>query len=63
MNEPLARAAIPVVAAEQPCKPNDLVSRLRKEYGASHADANQTMLALIRDGRLKRTFTGKLQLP
>jgi hypothetical protein len=63
MNETLANAAVAIVAAGQPCKPNDLVVRLRKEHGASHAEANQTMLALIRDGRLKRTFTGKLQLP
>jgi hypothetical protein len=61
--ESLRWIAIGIVADCQPCRPNQLVKRLRSEYGASHRAANETLLTLIRDGRLRRTFSGKLVLP
>ena len=59
-NEALRATAIQIVAAREPCKPNDLLKILRKEYGASHRAANETMLTLIRDGYLSTNFSGKL---
>jgi hypothetical protein len=63
MNMNLIQIALSIVSESQPCKANDLVKRLRKEHGASHQQANQTLLVLIRDGYVKRTLTGKLVLP
>jgi hypothetical protein len=62
-NENLRRAAIAIVAERQPCSPYDLLEALRRDYGASHGAANTTMLTLIRDGLLERTFDGRLVLP
>jgi hypothetical protein len=62
-NEALRRTAIEIVAANEPCKPYDLLKVLRTQYGASHRAANETMLTLIRDGYLRTNFTGKLVLP
>jgi len=62
-SQELQQIAIGVVAECQPCKPYDLLDRLKREYGASHGEANKTMLLLIRDGRLKRSFFGELTLP
>ena len=59
----LKRVAIAIVRDEQPCRPNRLVKRLRSEHGASHRAANETLLTLIRDGLLRRTFSGKLVVP
>ena len=63
MNQDFRQIAISIVSQNQPCKPNDLVKRLRKDHGASHREANETLLTMIRDRQLKRTFTGKLVLP
>lgn len=54
--------AIEVVGRSQPCSPYTLTDALKKA-GASHAVANRTMLELIRDGVLSRTFDGRLILP
>jgi hypothetical protein len=54
--------AVQVVAQGQPCKPNDLIKAL-EGYGASVRAANETLLTMIRDGQLKRTWNGKLVLP
>jgi hypothetical protein len=62
-NEHLKQIAVAIVAEAQPCRPNDVVRRLRGEFGASHAEANRTLLELIRDGYLRRTFFGELVLP
>jgi hypothetical protein len=59
-NEQLRRLGVEYVAANQPCRPNDLVRWLRKQCGASTRAANETLLTLLRDGYLRRTFTGKL---
>lgn len=60
-NQELRRAAIDYVASCQPCKPNDLLKWLRQSHEASHRAANETLLTLVRDGYLRRTFTGKLR--
>jgi hypothetical protein len=62
-NQELRRIAIAIVGETQPCKPYELLRRLRKEYGASHRAANETILTLLRDGLLRTNFTGKLVLP
>ena len=62
-SQELQAIAIAIVGENQPCKPYYLLDRLKREYGASHGEANQTLLVLIRDGRLKRTFFGDLVLP
>jgi hypothetical protein len=62
-NEYFRQIAIEIVAENQPCRPYYLLGRLRKEYGASVRAANETMFTLMRDGILRRTFTGKLKLP
>ena len=59
----LRQKALQYVAANQPCKPNDLLRWLKKEQGASHQMANVTMLRMVHDGDVKRTATGKLTLP
>ena len=59
----LRQIAIAIVTETQPCKPNNLVARLRNQFGASHAEANRVLLELIRDGPVKRTFFGKLVVP
>jgi hypothetical protein len=51
-----------IVAESQPISPYALLGRLRDDFGASHSDANRTMLELLRDGRLKSGFSG-LTLP
>jgi hypothetical protein len=61
-NPELQRAAIQIVSANQPAKPYYLLGVLRREYGASHRAANETLFALLRSGHLKRTFTGKLRV-
>jgi hypothetical protein len=61
--EQLRQIAVTIVAKNQPCKPYTLLDILKRQYGASHGDANRTMLELIRDGRVKRTFFGDLVLP
>jgi hypothetical protein len=63
MDSELAEIAVAIVAANQPLKPNDLLKTMRKQHGASHREANTTFLMLLRDGRIRRTFTGKLVLP
>lgn len=58
----LQRLAIEYVSQYQPCTANRLVKALR-ENGASHRAANETLFALMRDGHVRRTWTGKLVLP
>lgn len=60
---PWRQIAVAIVEQEQPCPANRLVSRLKHEFGANTAQANTTLLELIRDGAVRRTFTGKLVLP
>jgi hypothetical protein len=62
-NDSLRRVAIEVVGQNQPCRPYHLLGTLRQEYGASVRAANETMFTLLRDGLLKRTWTGKVKLP
>lgn len=61
--ERLQQIAIRLVAETQPTSAVNVISRLKREAGASHHEANSTVLRLIRDGRVKRTFLGKLILP
>jgi hypothetical protein len=61
---PELRAAVVEVLAELgPTRPNKLLKRLRKEYGASHRAANETMFRMMHDGSIRRTFAGKVKLP
>ena len=62
-NEQLRQAGVAIVAEHQPCSPYQLLDTLKRDYGATHAAANATMLTLIRDGWLDRTFDGRLALP
>ncbi len=62
-DEQLRQAAIAIVAQRQPCSPYDLLDTLKRDYGASHGAANTTLLTLMRDGLLQRTFDGRLTLP
>jgi hypothetical protein len=62
-NEYLRQAAITVVGQQQPCPPHQLQAILKRDYGASTRAANETLFTLMRDGYLRRTFTGKLALP
>jgi hypothetical protein len=59
----LSQIAITIVAARQPCSPYTLLDRLKNDFGASTAQANTTMLTLIRDGQIRRTSDGRLVLP
>jgi hypothetical protein len=59
-NQQLRRIAVGIVAQSGRCRPDDLVRRLRNAFGASHSEANRTLLELIRDGAVKRTFFGEL---
>lgn len=59
----LKRLAIEIVAANQPCSPNYFKRALKREGGASERAANETLLTMIRDGELRRTWNGKLVLP
>jgi len=58
----LMRLAAAYVGANQPCTANSLV-RMLKNAGASTRAANETLLFMIRDGYLRRTWNGKLTLP
>ena len=58
----LMQFALQVVAANEPCKPGYLRKVLRQN-GASVRAANETLLFLMRDGRVRRTWNGKLKLP
>jgi len=58
----LMRVALEFVAANEPCTANNLV-RMLKQSGASTRAANETLLVAIRDGRVRRTWNGKLTLP
>ena len=58
----LMQFALQVVAANEPCKPGYLRKVLRQN-GASVRAANKTLLFLMRDGRVRRTWNGKLKLP
>src|SRR5262245_33844660 len=60
-HDTLRRMAIACVANNQSCTANQLVARLR-EAGASQAEANGILFELIRDGPVRRTFTGDLYL-
>jgi hypothetical protein len=53
---------IQIVAANEPCKPSYLRKVLRQR-GASVRAANETLLFLIRDGHVRRTWNGKLKIP
>src|SRR6266545_3657564 len=59
-NEELRRSAVAIVSNSGRCTANQLVSALRHQCGASIAEANRTLLELIRDGYVKRTFFGEL---
>lgn len=58
----LMRLAAEYVGANEPCTANNLV-RMLKQSGASTRAANETLLFMIRDGYLRRTWNGKLKLP
>jgi hypothetical protein len=58
----LRQLAVQIVARNQPCSFNTVVNGLR-QYGLDTATANRTVLTLIRDGQIARTFTGQLRLP
>jgi hypothetical protein len=58
----LMQFALQVVAANEPCKPGYLRKVLRQN-GASVRAANETLLFLMRDGRVRRTWNGKLRIP
>jgi hypothetical protein len=58
----LMRLGLEVVAANEPCKPAHLRKVLRQN-GASVRAANETLLILIRDRHVRRTWNGKLRLP
>jgi hypothetical protein len=62
-NDQLSAIAIAIVGAQPGVTPQALVSLLEAEYGASTSAANTTLLTLIRDGRLKVTTLGRLELP
>ena len=62
-SEELRAIAIAIVEESQPCRPEELVSRLRSEFGVSQSEAHRTVLELIRDRRLQRTFFGELVVP
>jgi hypothetical protein len=53
---------IEIVAANEPCKPRYLRKVLRQN-GASVRAANETLLFLMRDGYVRRTWNGKFKLP
>jgi hypothetical protein len=58
----LMRLGLEIVRANQPCK----AAYLRKELlrsGASVRAANETLLILMRDGHVRRTWNGRLTLP
>jgi hypothetical protein len=57
----LMQLGLQIVAANEPCKPGYLRKRLRQE-GASVRAANETLLFLIRDRRVRRTWNGKLRV-
>lgn len=61
-NQSLKQAAIQIVRASQPCTPYHLLGALKRNYGADTRAANETLFQLMRDGYLKRTFTGKLKV-
>jgi hypothetical protein len=56
------RLALEIVGANQPYSANRLRSALIKR-GASTSTANVTVLTVIRDGYVRRTWNGKLKLP
>jgi hypothetical protein len=58
----LIRLGIEIVRANEPCKASYLRKAL-KERGANTRAANETLLILIRDKRVRRTWNGKLTLP
>lgn len=58
----LMQLGVQIVAANEPCSPRYLRSTLRKQ-GASVRAANETLLFLMRDGHVRRTWNGKLKLP
>jgi hypothetical protein len=58
----LMRLAAEIVRATQPCKPRYL-RKMLKEHGASTRAANETLLFMIRDGNVRRTWNGRLRLP
>ena len=58
----LMRVGIEIVGANEPCKPRHLRKMLRR-HGASVRAANETLLILMRDGHVRRTWNGKLRLP
>lgn len=51
-----------IVAANEPCSANVLRRELRGTDASVRA-ANETLLFMIRDGRVRRTWNGKLTLP
>lgn len=55
----LKRLALDIVAQRQKCSFYELTGALRG-VGASHRAANETVFHLMRDGYLRRTFTGQL---
>jgi hypothetical protein len=57
----LMRLGLEIVGANEPCKPGYL-RRVLRQNGASVRAANETVLFLIRDGHVRRTWSGKLRL-
>jgi hypothetical protein len=57
----LMQLGLQIVADNEPCNPARLRSMLRQQ-GASVRAANETLLFLIRDGHVRRTWNGKLRV-
>jgi hypothetical protein len=55
------RLGTEIVSQNEPCKPAHLRSALRRS-GASVRVANETLLVMIRDGHVRRTWNGRLKL-
>jgi hypothetical protein len=56
-------ATMKLLSELQPVSMPKLKRRLRKDYGASEREANTTILKMIGEGAIRRTFFGKLKLP
>jgi hypothetical protein len=56
------RLAMKIVEANQRCSANRLRMALRQQ-GASVRAANETLLILIRDGYVRRTWSGEAEAP
>jgi hypothetical protein len=57
----LMRLGLRTVAENEPCKPS-LLRKVLRQQGASVRAANETLLILVRDGHVQRTWNGKLRV-